>query len=177
MRISDASHGSREFDYGQTGGLRLEDLYRRLDRRAISPYFLDESQTKKGHVLIIWRKIHSFAYAEDRGFAMRGSFKSWFRNRHFRHEILVDSRALFDAITLRHDCKEYLLRKTVNRIRNTFEAQELDFISCIPVTRNVADALTKRTTDLGNYLSAMLFTGLWMIELKSGLHRDSRNWT
>lgn len=59
---------------------------------------------------------------------MKESVKSIFPNRMIKHEIIVDSRAHFDTITTLQETKEYRLRKTVPRIRNGFEAEELDAI-------------------------------------------------
>lgn len=107
---------------------------------------------------------------------MKVSFHSLFPNRPIRHEILVDSRALFDTITTLHECKEYRLRNTVNRIRNSFEAQELDSIRWNPGTKNVADALTKRSSELWQQLGEMLSTGFWKMDVETGHHHDSKDW-
>lgn len=177
VSLSDASNGGSEFDYGQSGivcGLRIHSSAH------LYPIFHPLSWTSQKQKRVTYSsfgaEILACADAEDRGHDLKESLKSIFPNTTIQHEILVDSRALFDTITTLHECKEFRLRKTVPRIRNAFESGDLDSISWVSGTKNVADALTKRSLKLSQKLSAMLSTGIWSSDLNSGIHHDSDNW-
>lgn len=47
------------------------------------------------------------------------------------NEIMVESCDLFDTITTMHEKKEYMLRKTVERIRNALESGYLEEVKWI----------------------------------------------
>lgn len=51
------------------------------------------------------------------------------------------------------------MRQTVQRIRDSFEAGDMDVLRWIPGIYNVADALTKRNLVLWKKLSQMSTTG------------------
>ena len=121
--LSDASHGGAEFDYGQSGiisGLKIDTT------QTTSPIFHSLSWTRHKQKRVTYSsfgaEILACADAEDRGHDLKESFKSIFPHSKIKHEVLVDSRALFDTITTLHEAKEYRLRKTVTRIRNAFES-------------------------------------------------------
>lgn len=104
---------------------------------------------------------------------MKGSFASLLPKKPVKHEILVHSLALFDTITTLHECKEYRLRKNLTRILNAFEEQELDSIRWIPGTKNVADALMKRSIELWHRLSEMLSTRFSKINVDTGYYHQN----
>lgn len=66
--------------------------------------------------------------ADDRGYYLKGAINSILPNQHTRHEVSVDSNALEDTVTTIHESKEFRLRQTVQRLRNSFESGELDVL-------------------------------------------------
>ena len=94
----------------------------------------------------------------------------------FQHELLVDSKSLFETITTLHNSGDYRLRKTVARMRDSFESQELNVLRWIPGTENYADAMTKRNQRLNAKLTRMLQTGLWALDYSHGAKLDSAEW-
>lgn len=82
------------------------------------------------------------ADADDRGFDIKSSLESVFQNEDFKHEILVESRALFDTITTLHEPLEYCLRKVLARMRDAFESGDLYVFKWVQGCNNLADTLT-----------------------------------
>ena len=110
--------GSR---YGQTGllsGLRIEmkigiDYFHLTDwcshkqrRVSYSPYGAE---------------ILACADADDRGFYIKSCLQYLFPNTETRNELFTDSKCLYDTITTLHEGRDYRLRATVQRIRNSFD--------------------------------------------------------
>lgn len=69
---------------------------------------------------------------------------SIFRNTKVRSELSTDSRCLLDTITILHEARDYMLRPIVQRLRNSFDSHELDYMRWISGDSNPSDALTKR---------------------------------
>lgn len=67
--------------------------------------------------------------------------------------------ALYNTLTTTHESQDYRLRRTVQRIRDSFEARDLDALIWIPGTDNIADALTKRNIELQKKLALVCGTG------------------
>lgn len=67
------------------------------------------------------------------------------------------------------------MRQTVQRIRNSFESQELD-VRWIPGKDNVADALTKRNVQMHKKLNSICINGILNIDLNAGRMVDKENW-
>lgn len=160
--FSDASFNiGRARSYGQSGiilGLRIttsagEHVYHPID-------WTSHKQDRVVHSSY-GAEIIACASADDRTYLLRSSFRSIFPRTDTRNELLTDSRGLFDTITTLHDGKEYRLRQTVERLRNSFESQELDTLRWIPGTSNIADALTKRSMNLYKLLNRMCVEGLF----------------
>lgn len=162
--------------YGQSGiitGLRIEmehglDLYHAIDwcsnkqrRVSYSPYGAE---------------VLACADADDRGFYLKSALNSIFTRKPTRNELFSDSRCLYDTTTTLHEGKDYRLRPTVQRIRNSFDSQELNYMRWIAGTSNPADALTKRNPNTSSLLNELVSKGIMCIDLKSGFARDSRTW-
>lgn len=77
-----------------------------------------------------------------------------------QHELLFDSRGIHDTITTLHDSKEYRLRQTVQRMRDSFESHDLDVLRWIRGIFNIADRVTKRNAQTWRLLSDVLNSGL-----------------
>ena len=121
-------------------------------------------------------EILACADADDRGFHLRDSILSLFPASNARHVLHVDSRGLYETITTLHDGKEYRLRQTVERIRNSFDSGELDVLRWIPGKINIADALTKRNIVLYRMLNKIATTGKLSIDVHHGYELHSRTW-
>lgn len=85
-----------------------------------------------------------------------------------KHELTLDSRALFDTISTLLECREYRLRQTIQMLRNSFESGNLHLIRWIPWTKNVSDVLTKRTVKLSFLLNSMCTSGTIIVDLLQG---------
>lgn len=99
-----------------------------------------------------------------------------FREVQIRNELFTDSRCLYDTITTLHEGKDYRLRPTVQRMRNSFESQELNSMRWIPGLINLADSLTKRNVKTYAILNDLLSKGVINIDLESGYALDSETW-
>ena len=174
VSFSDASHTSRDKCYGQTGiiqGLRV--------KTSDGPMFypLDWTSHKQNRVSYspYGAEIIACSRADDRGFYIKMAMTA-LTGCHNRHELAVDSKALYDTATTLHQSDEYRLRMTVQRIRNSFESGELDVLRWIPGTSNIADALTKRNLELYRIVNDMFTTGRFMVDYSFSLAQDSKLW-
>lgn len=77
----------------------------------------------------------------------------------FPIRLSIDSYGLYSTITTLHEGRDYRLRATVSRIRDTFEAKEISHIQWIPGTCNFADALTKINPHTFSLLNSLLSSG------------------
>lgn len=176
--FSDASFNiGRARSYGQSGiilGLRITTS---TDEHIYHP--IDWTSHKQDRVVhsSYGAEIIACASADDRTYLLRSSFRSMFPSAGTNNELLTDSRGIFDTITTLHEGKEYRLRQTVERIRNSFESQELDTLRWIPGKCNIADALTKRSVNLYKLLNRMCVEGLFLVDLDTGHALDSATWT
>lgn len=88
----------------------------------------------------------------------------------------MDSKALLNTVITLQDNREYRLRKTVARIRCSFEAGYLDAIRWIPAKENLADDLTKRNIEAWRKLNKMFHNGLWSIDTSDTKIHESSQW-
>lgn len=175
--FSDASHGGSDSAFGQSGGV-CGIVVQGSNEKGCYYYplgWISQKQRRISHSAF-GAEIIACADVDDRGYDLKETFRSVFPHCRIRHELFVDSRALFDTITTLHEGREYRLRKTVTRLRLSFEAQELDRIHWIPGKVNVADALTKRTLPLSRLLNRLLAQGFWLQELEGRTTLDSSTW-
>ncbi len=73
--------------------------------------------------------------------------------------LTVDSLGLHATITTVNESKDYRLRPTVARVRDSFESGEISVIQWIPGQKTIADALTKRNPVM--YSRAELDLPVW----------------
>lgn len=131
-------------DYGQTGiitGLKVtgkggESVFHVVD-------WTSSKQRRVSHSSY-GAEILACSEADDRGYYIKKAIMAVTDRTDIRHILHVDSRGLFDTISTLHDGKEYRLRQTVQRIRDSFESGDIDILRWIPTGVNVADTLTKR---------------------------------
>ena len=175
--FADASfnHSSRS-GYGQTGlitGLRMKrkngvDLFHAID--------WSSSKQKRVSYSPYGAEVLACAEGDDRGFYLKAGLSHVFEKTKIRNELTTDSLCLFDTITTLHESKDYRLRPTVQRMRNSFDSRELDFMRWIPGTQNPADALTKRNANTWILLNKILATGVLCTQIECGFAVDSAVW-
>lgn len=147
LTFSDASFNiSPKISYGQSGivaGIlytvrdhgRSEEVYHMVDWASIKQRRVSYSS--------YGAEILACADADDRSFYLKMSFNSIFPSCKFKSTLVVDSKGLYDTITTLHQGREYRLRQTVQRLRDSFESQEMDALRWIQGHANISDALTK----------------------------------
>lgn len=177
VSFSDAAHGGKDFDYGQTGGVTGIRIPR-ADGTGGVYYGIGWTSCKQKRIShsSFGAEIIAAADIDERGFDLRETVREIFPHCHIRHEMIVDSKALFDTITTLHECREYRLRRTVSRIRHSFESHELDVVRWLPGRENVADALTKRNRVLWLKLNELLSSGVWDVDMGMGKAHDGSVW-
>jgi len=73
--------------------------------------------------------------------------------------LVLDSLGLHSTISTLHEGRDYRLRPTVARLRDSYECGEISELLWIPGTCNIADALTKRNLAIHRTLNNVLNTG------------------
>ena len=73
--------------------------------------------------------------------------------------LTIDSHGLYSTITTLHEGKDYRLRPTVSRIRDSFESGEITTVQLIAGSLNISDALTKCNPSLFGKLNDVLNNG------------------
>lgn len=134
-------------DYGQTGIVTGIKVTTTKGEHAF--HIIDWASTKQRRIThsSYGAEILACSDADDRGYYLRQAMRSIFNGEEgqaIKHILHVDSRGLFDTISTLHDGKEYRLRQTVQRIRDSFESGDIDVLRWIPTGQNIADGLTKR---------------------------------
>ena len=175
--FADASFNHSDMTgYGQTGlikGLRIK-LNDGMDRF----HALDWASAKQKRVSYspYGAEVLACADADDRGFYLKTGLESMFMHTKIRSELSVDSRCLYDTVTTSHEGRDYRLRPTVQRIRNSFDNHELNHMRWIPGDINPADALTKRNPQTWKLLNEILSSGILCVNIESGYAVDSDLW-
>lgn len=159
--FSDASHGGVDYIYGQSGFVSVLRIRQENGEVLFHCLTWSSSKQKCTSYSSYGAEIHAAANADDRGFDLKASLLALFPNRPVKHELLVDSKSLFETITTLHDSREYRLRKTVARMRDSFESSELNVVRWIPGSKNIADALTMHTPNISMELNKWLSSGTW----------------
>lgn len=153
--LSDASHSSESEVYGQTGvvcGLKIETT----NRTFYHAILWSSHKQRKIAYSSFGAEILAAADADDRGYYLKSALAYLFPQKLVRHQLLVDSKSLFETITTLHQTGDYRLRKVVARLRDSFEAKELNSVRWIRDSANYADALPKRNLPLSKRLNDML---------------------
>lgn len=104
MSISDSSHGGKVRDYGQTGGilgLQISDNFVNLKQYHVLNW-TSHKQKIFSH-LSFGAEIISAAYIDDRGYYPRETIREIFPHTNVDHEMIVDSKTIFDTITTLHE--------------------------------------------------------------------------
>jgi hypothetical protein len=135
-------------------------------------YFLDQysSHLMRFAYSSFGAEILACAEADDRLFALRSSFQELL-SRTFESELLVDSEGLYSCISTLSNSKGYRLRRTVARIRESFDRGDLDILRWIRGVLNLADGQTKFNLALWELLHRTLSTGLLQVDVLSAPSR------
>lgn len=172
LAFSDASFNTMGGElYGQ-GGYIAGLLVRTHARDAF--YFLDQYSSRLKRVVYssFGAEILACAEADDRLFALRSSFQELL-SRTFESELLVDSKGLYSCISTLSNNKEYRLRRTVARIRESFDSGDLDILRWIRGVLNLADGQTKFNLASWELLHRTLSTGLLQVDVLSAPSRGT----
>ena len=94
----------------------------------------------------------------------------------FKHTLNVDSKGLYDTITTLHEGRDYRLRQTVQRIRDSFEAGQVNVIRWIQGKAVFADVLTKRTSISYRMLNRITSTGMLQLPAHRSFEVDIETW-
>ena len=177
VTFSDASYNvCKSQSYGQSGIITGLSVDTASDGTLFYPLDWTSSRQKRVSHSSYGAEILACAAADDRGFFIKECLRSFAPATVCRHLLNTDSRSLYDTITTLHDGKEYRLRQTVERLRNSFESGELDMIRWIPGTTNVADALTKRCISMYRKLNRMCVHGRMDLDLSTCYTLDNKTW-
>lgn len=110
---------------------------------------------------------------DDTGFIPKDVFTELFQETALEHQIVVDSKSLFETLILLHKIEDYCLRKVVTRMRDSFESAELSYIRWFLGPRNYADVLMNRNVFFFGKLNNVLSKIIWLLKQTSfGLHHD-----
>jgi hypothetical protein len=176
LAFSDASHTRT---YGKTGFLSRFQIL--MESPNSLYHVIDWSSHKQARVAFysIGSEILAAAYAADRGYALTSAVTDLARASppvHF--EQTVDSKGLFDILTTLYESKrDFRLRPTVARLRDSFGAAEIQILRWIPGSSNLSDPLTKRSSSPSVQLNNVCQSGLLSQNfLDDGVIVDSRNW-
>lgn len=162
--------------YGQTGviiGLKMT-----LQDHNVIIHMLDWHSGKQRRIShsSYGAEILACSDADDRGFYMKECLQSIVPQAKIQHELVVDSKGLYDTITTLHDGKEYRLRQTVQRIRDSFENGDIDQLRWVQGSANIADVLTKRNPQMHTLLNRIMTTGKFAIPRHQTSVLDSATW-
>lgn len=125
----DASHGSLDDTYGQTGtipGLSIIHSSGHLDLF----HCIDWTYHEQKH--ISYSSFGSENIAAEtghyRGFNRKVCFLETFPHLNLKHKLIVDSKSLYETINTHHQACEYRLRKTVAHVKDSFESTGLTIV-------------------------------------------------
>jgi hypothetical protein len=172
LAFSDASFNTMDGElYGQGGNISGL-LVRTHTRDAF--YFLDQYSSRLKRVVYssFSAEILACAEADDRLFALRSIFQE-LHSRTFESELLVDCKGLYSCISSLSNNKGYRLRRTVARIRESFDSGDLDVLRWIRGVLNLADGRTKLNLALWELLHRTMSTGLLQVDVLSAPSRGN----
>lgn len=114
--------------------------------------------------------------ADDRGFYVKNACQAIYFDRMITHQVVVDSKGLFDTLTTLHEGKDYRLRQTVQRIRDSFDSGEMDSLMWVKGKVNIADVLTKHNPVMHRLLNRAMVSGIYDVSNFQSFQLDSATW-
>lgn len=159
--------------YGQTGPLTTICFD---SETVIHP--IDGSSYKQKRVCFssYGAEIHACADAKHREFYDRSACLSIISTAKNIHQMVVDSKGFFETLTTLHEEKDYRLRQTVQRIRNSFQSGEMDSLKWNQGRANIADALTKYNLVMHKMLNRFMYSESFEISAYLSFEIDSASW-
>lgn len=121
-------------------------------------------------------EILAAADADDRGYNLEQTLHTLFPKRMVKHELLVDSRSLFETIKMLHQLADYKVRNVAARMRKSFETKEVNIARWIPSSPNYRDVLTERNIPMSQRLNDMLVSGNWDVDMSISRGLDAEDW-
>lgn len=73
--------------------------------------------------------------------------------------LTLDSLGLYRTITTLHDGKDYRLRSTVTKLKDSFEAEDIPVLQWVPGKQNISDAHMKRNPVMVHILNRVCNSG------------------
>lgn len=115
--------------------------------------------------------------AHGRGFNFKMAMPSVSHGTaHIPNVLNIDSKGLYDTITTLDEGKEYRLRQTVQRIRDSFEPEDLDILRCVQGIAKVANAINKRNPIVHRMLNKIASTGRLILPSHQSFKLNSSDW-
>lgn len=118
-------------------------------------------------------EILSCCESDNRLFGLRSGFEELVHFS-FNSELVVDSHGLYSCITTLSEQRKYRLRRTVARIRESFDSGDLTVLRWIRGVLNLADAQTKFNMSTWSLLSKTLHDG--ELAVVSATSRGEDSW-
>ncbi len=158
VSFSDASQGKQS--YGQTG--YISGILFQTPTELVF-HVLDWHSAKQTRISFssIGAEILAAASSADRAGLMIAGIRA-IHNADVALPLVltVDSLGLHATISTLHEGKDYRLRPTVSRLRDSFESGEISVLQWIPGQNNIADALTKRNVVMYRKLNNICNSGI-----------------
>ena len=167
---------NRSRDYGQSGMVTGLRITRTSGLDCFHPIDWCSNKQRRVSYSSYGAEILACADADDRCHYFKTAINSMFESVKIRNELFTDARCLYDTITTLHEGKDFRLRPTVQRIRNSFESQEMNCMRWIPGDFNPADGMTKRNIKTYQILNEILSSGILHVDIQSGYALDSEKW-
>ena len=123
---------------------------------------MDWNSSKQGRVSFssVGAEIIAAAQSTDRSALIPECIQNLFSADHPLPLVLtVDSYGLYSTITTLHEGRDYRLRPSVPRLRDSFDSGEISVMQWVPGRNNLADALTKINPNLSTLLNNTMKTG------------------
>lgn len=86
----------------------------------------------------------AFTEGDDHGRRLKMANRMLLRDDTIKHILTVDANGFHDNISTLHEGREYRLKQTVQRIRDSFESGDVDILRWEQGCANIANAVTKR---------------------------------
>lgn len=162
--------------YGQTGiisGIKIESR----DEKTIY-HIVDWASSKQRRVShsSYGAEILACTDADDKGFNIKNAIASLNPSSKINHELIVDSKGLYDTISTLHEGRDYRLKQTVQCIRDSFENGDINILKWVQGKSNIADALTKRNPEMHRFLHKIATSGLLQLPRHQESSLDSSTW-
>lgn len=178
LTYSDAAFNiSSRQTYGQTG--IICGLWFGSDNKGTTYHPIDWCSSKQRRIShsSYGAEILACTDADDHGLNLKNAVRLILSNQTIRHVLTVDSKGLYDTISTLHDGRDYRLKQTVQRIRDSFESGDIDVLRWVQGSANIADGLTKRDANAHKMLNRILRTGSITLPKHRSFTLDRKTWS